>query len=124
MGASLNRLLGVDLEGMMKQMAEGLGAALSQGFDAMGQALAGLGTGDAATPADGAAPTEEGSDVHPRAARARRQGAPEARYAVGRRSSAGAAVRRGRARGYARPGRRRGSGLASSQATGPRVPGP
>ena len=72
MGASLNRLLGVDLEGIMKQMAEGLGAALSQGFDAMGQALAGLGTGDAATPADGAAPTEEGATRPP--ARGARKG--------------------------------------------------
>jgi hypothetical protein len=58
MGLSMNRLLGVDLEGMMKQMAEGLGTALSQGLDAMGQALAGLGTGEGAAPADGTSPAD------------------------------------------------------------------
>ncbi|MFO0934816.1 MAG: hypothetical protein U1E39_19190 [Planctomycetota bacterium] len=78
MGASMNRLLGVDLEGMVKQMAEGLGAALSQGFDAMGQALAGLGTGEGAAPAeeaataDGAATADDGAA--PRAAGARKGG--------------------------------------------------
>lgn len=73
LGASMNRLLGVDLKQVMAQMAEGLGTALSQGLDAMGQALAGLDAGGAA---DGAAAADASGParVEPSAPAPRRTG--------------------------------------------------
>lgn len=77
MGLSMNRLLGVDVDGLMKQMAEGLGQALSQGFDAMGQALAGLGAAEGPAPAEPAPPAADAPARRP--ARGPRKGGPSSR---------------------------------------------
>jgi len=48
MGASVTRLMGMDPEQMLQQMAEGLGKAMAQGMEAMTQGLsAALGGGEA-----------------------------------------------------------------------------
>ncbi len=52
MNASLNRMLGVDLEAMMKQMAEGLGDAMAKSFEAVAEGLSGL-----SSPAEAPLPT-------------------------------------------------------------------
>lgn len=46
MGASITRMMGgVDLEGLMQQMAQGLGEAMAKGMEGLGDAMAqGLGT--------------------------------------------------------------------------------
>ena len=48
MGASISRMLGgVDLGGMMQQMAQGLGEAMAKGMEGLGDAMAqGLGTAE------------------------------------------------------------------------------
>lgn len=52
MGASMNRLLGVDVEALVRGMAEGLGAAMSAGLAAIGEGL----SASSAPPDPGAAP--------------------------------------------------------------------
>lgn len=42
MGASMSRLMGVDLNALMKEMAEGLGSAMAQGLGAIGEGLSAL----------------------------------------------------------------------------------
>ena len=63
MGASMNRLLGVDLDALVKGMAEGLGAALAQGLGAIGEGLSSMSSGPAP---DGSAGSPPGATDVPR----------------------------------------------------------
>lgn len=62
MGASINKLMGVDLEALVKGMAEGLGNALAQGLGAIGEGLSAL---SATTGAEAPAETPPVATKHP-----------------------------------------------------------
>ncbi len=56
MSASMNRMLGVNLEDLVKTMAEGLGDAMAKGFEAVAEGLSSL-----SSPTEPDAPSEPGS---------------------------------------------------------------
>lgn len=65
MGASITRMLGgVDLDGMMQQVAQGLGEAMAKGMEGLGEAMA-QGLGAAAQDLMSAVGTREGTHLAP-----------------------------------------------------------